>query len=73
MTSTDVHFLSLILSRMSSAFDPIISSSAAVKCPEVLGTVVRFRGRLLSAASGSRYSLGMAASRRLRATSAISL
>jgi hypothetical protein len=66
-TSKDVHFLFLIFRRISSAFDSMISSSVVVKCPEVLGTVVRFRGRLVSDASGSRYSLGIAASRRLRA------
>ncbi len=58
---------------MSSASDSMISSSAVVKCPEDLGTVVRFCGRSVSAASGSKYSLGIAASRRLRAVSAISL
>lgn len=73
VTCTELHVLDLILSKMSSALLSMISNSSAVKWPDDFGTVVRFRGRLERDSCGSRYSFGIAASRRLRAISATSL
>lgn len=73
VTSRDVHVLLLILDRMASAGDSRISSSAAVKCPEVLGTVVKSRGKFESELSGNKYSSGIASFRRFWAMAAISL
>jgi len=73
VTAKEVHFFSLILSKISSASASMISSSAGVKCPELFGIVVKLRGRLVRADSGSRYFFGIASARRLSAIAAISL
>lgn len=73
VTFNEVHVLCLILSRMSSASDSMISSSSAVKCFELLGTDVRFRGRLERDPDGRRSSFGRASLRRFSAIAAISL
>ena len=73
VTFRAVHVLFLILRRISSALDSIISNSADVKCPEVLGILVTSRGSCCNLSSERRYSFGMESSRRLSAIAAISL